>query len=242
MFSPIESSKKFIEEAFPHCSAAFLAGSSIRGEANEYSDLDMVIIDDSISVPYRKIFSAYPYPIEVFVFSRLTYQDFFLENYKKAIPTLHRLCSRAVIIKDQGQAVKIQNEASNLLQKGPQPWLLDDMNLARFEITDNLRDLMGSDDYVENIMTMTKLAERIPHFILRVNEMWVGEGKWLLRELKAFDERFYDEWVEGIMAFYQKNDKRKVIRLVDKVLEPYGGRLFEGFSQSSVLKKKKNRG
>ncbi|MGB6406432.1 MAG: nucleotidyltransferase, partial [Planococcus donghaensis] len=29
---------------------------------------------------------------------------------------------------------------------------------------------------------------------------------------------------------YKTSEKLKVVQLVDRVLEPYGGRLFEGFS------------
>ena len=50
---PIEAASKFIEDHFPKCNAALLAGSVIRGEATETSDLDIIVFDekDCIAVP-----------------------------------------------------------------------------------------------------------------------------------------------------------------------------------------------
>jgi predicted nucleotidyltransferase len=40
----LEAVKIFLDQRFPECSAAFLAGSVIRGEGTSTSDLDIVII------------------------------------------------------------------------------------------------------------------------------------------------------------------------------------------------------
>ncbi|MFD1737459.1 hypothetical protein ACFSCX_12930 [Bacillus salitolerans] len=66
--------------------------------------------------------------------------------------------------------------------------------------------------------------------MLRTNRKWVGSSKWLIRSLREFDATFSMDFVEAFDTFYQKNDKAKIIDLVDLILRPYGGRLFDGFS------------
>ncbi len=51
---PLEAAKTFIAMHFPTCKAALLAGSASREEHKENSDLDLVIIDDSLSSAYRE--------------------------------------------------------------------------------------------------------------------------------------------------------------------------------------------
>jgi len=41
----VEAALQFITKHFPHCDGALLAGSVIRGEATETSDLDIVVFD-----------------------------------------------------------------------------------------------------------------------------------------------------------------------------------------------------
>jgi predicted nucleotidyltransferase len=232
---PIEIGKKCVEKYFPNCLAAVLAGSAVRGRINEQSDLDIVIIDESAHQAYKTIYSTDVWPVEAFVFNTKQIHGFFLENYNKAMPTLHRILSDGVIIHDKGIGKSLCKEAKVLLNKGPQPWSLDEMNKARFDITDYLKDLIGSESTSENLYVMNRLVELIPYFILRVNDHWIGDGKWMLRELRDFDPKFCAGWLTALEAFYKQNEKREVIEMIDIGLSPYGGRLYEGFTQVSTL-------
>ena len=50
--NPYEAAQKFIEKYFSNCNGALLAGSVVRGEATERSDLDIVIFDDTVPSSY----------------------------------------------------------------------------------------------------------------------------------------------------------------------------------------------
>lgn len=63
----LEAAHAFVAHRFPNCSAAFLAGSVVRGEATSTSDLDIVIVGDDIRAPYRESFHELSWPIETFV-------------------------------------------------------------------------------------------------------------------------------------------------------------------------------
>ncbi|HER2162506.1 TPA: nucleotidyltransferase domain-containing protein [Streptococcus pyogenes] len=58
---------------FPNCQGALLAGSVVRGEATETSDLDIVVFDKNLSSPYRESLIAFSWAIEVFVNNLTSY-------------------------------------------------------------------------------------------------------------------------------------------------------------------------
>lgn len=72
----MEAAKSIITSHFPNCDVALLGGSVARGEATKTSDLDIVIIDPSLSSCYRESFYSNGWPVEVFVHNFETYKTF----------------------------------------------------------------------------------------------------------------------------------------------------------------------
>jgi uncharacterized protein (DUF486 family) len=102
--------------------------------------------------------------------------------------------------------------------------------MKRYFITDALDDFIGSTNKDEDIYIANHLAEAVHEFILRTKGQWIGASKWIVRALKQYDEKVAQEFIDAFNVFYQTGDKVKVIEFVERVLGPYGGRLFEGFS------------
>ena len=64
----VEAAEAIRQQMFPDAGALFLAGSIIRGEGNEHSDLDIVVVYEHLSAAaYRSSFSFARWPVEVFV-------------------------------------------------------------------------------------------------------------------------------------------------------------------------------
>ncbi|MCK6256881.1 nucleotidyltransferase domain-containing protein [Fictibacillus sp. KIGAM418] len=228
--SAIEAAKKFIDQFFPSGEVAFLAGSIVRGEGTESSDLDIVIFDALADQSFRKSYLEFGWPIEAFVHSFQSYKVFFKENRDRARPSLPQMCAEGIILKDNGQAASIKNESLALLKRGPSPWKSKEVDSARYEITNLLDDLEGSNNPSEDLFIVSKLAYMIHEFILRVNGCWIGEGKWMVRALKEFDEEFALRFVQVFDEYYKAREKKQVIGFAGDVLDPYGGRLFEGYA------------
>lgn len=226
----VEAARKFVSEYFPLGEVAFLAGSIVRGEGTESSDLDIVIFDSSISNSYRKSYVEYGWPIEAFVHNFTTYKSFFRENRDRARPSLPQMCAEGIILKDNGQAATIKNESLTLLKRGPSPWKTREVDSARYEITNLLDDLEGSANPSEDLFIASKLAYEIHEFVLRANGYWIGEGKWVVRALNEYNEEFSEKFVNAFDEYYKARDKQRVIQFADDVLEPYGGRLFAGYA------------
>jgi predicted nucleotidyltransferase len=186
--SPLETAREFVERRYPTCRAAFLAGSVVRGQATDTSDLDIVVIDDGAKGSYRESFLENGWMIESFIHTSKTYRNFFESDRKRGRPSLPRMCREGIILKDDGIAERIRHEAKALLENGPDPWTEEDIRLHRYFITDLLMDFEGSNCEMEDLFIAGAQANRLHDFLLRSNGRWIGEGKWIARALKEYDE------------------------------------------------------
>jgi len=233
--SPREAARKFADDCFPRASVVILAGSVVQGGATASSDLDIVVIDDSQPAPFRRTYRAYGWTIEAFVLTRATYPEFFAESYNSAVPTLQRMCAEGEVIRDDGLSEQIVREAKRDLEGGPMPWSQQEIDMARYAITEYIDDLAGSGKREEDLCTAAKLVHAVPEFVLRTNGRWIGDGKWMIRCLRSLDEALCDRWVAALETFYATGSKKELIDEVDRILRPFGGRLSEGFALYNSL-------
>jgi predicted nucleotidyltransferase len=227
---PIEAAKKFVKQYFPSCQGAVLAGSVVRGEATETSDLDIVVFDNSVTSSYRESLIEFGWAIEVFVHNLTSYKQFFEMDKKSAKPSMPRMVVEGILLKDEGILESIKEEAKAILVNGPKKWTEDNIKLKRYFITDVLDDFIGCTNRAEQLFIANTLADLLQEFVLRTNGQWVGTSKWVIRALKQYDAKFTEAFVEAFDTFYKTGKKEKIIEISEKVLESYGGRLFDGFS------------
>ncbi|MED0963614.1 nucleotidyltransferase [Bacillus cereus] len=228
---PIEAARSIITSQFPNCDVALLGGSVARGEATKTSDLDVVIFDQNLSSCYRESFYSNGWPVEVFVHNFETYKTFFKSDCDRGRPSLPQLVSEAFILKGKEEIVtELKREANELLNKGPEKWTEETMKQKRYFITDALDDFIGATKREEELFIANLLADLVHEYVLRVNGQWLGNSKWFIRVLKRYDEVYAEKFVAIFDHFYKTGDKKELIAFIEKTLEEYGGRMFEGFS------------
>lgn len=228
--NPLGAAKLFIEDRFPACDAALLAGSVTRGEATSTSDLDIVVFDHLVPSAYRESLTAYGWPIEVFVHNLQSYKYFFDSDVKRARPSLPRMVAEGIPVKKNTLLPTIQAEAARTIEYGPVEWTTKEVDMKRYFITDILDDFIGSENRAEELFIANALAESLHEFVLRTNKRWIGKSKWMIRELNNFDPFFTNRFVDAFDNYYRTGEKSLIIDLADSVLEPFGGKFFEGFS------------
>src|SRR5437899_8802367 len=90
--APLDAAAAFINRRFPECLAAFLAGSSSRGEATASSDLDVVIVIPQEG-PFRwATLCEMGWPVEAWVLAPETYSAAFAGDAKRRWPLLPEMC------------------------------------------------------------------------------------------------------------------------------------------------------
>ncbi|MED1511188.1 nucleotidyltransferase domain-containing protein [Bacillus proteolyticus] len=228
---PIEAARSIIASQFSNCDVALLGGSAARGEATKTSDLDIVIFDQSLSSCYRESFYSNGWPVEVFVHNFETYKTFFKMDCDRGRPSLPQLVSEGIALKGEKEIVeKLKREANDLLNKGPAKWTEETMKQKRYFITGALDDFIGATKREEELFIANLLADLVHEYVLRVNGQWLGNSKWFIRVLKRYDEVYAEKFVMVFDHFYKTGEKKELIAFIEKTLEEYGGRMFEGFS------------
>lgn len=235
--TPIEAAHQFITKYFPNCQGALLAGSVIRGEATETSDLDIVIFDSNLASSYRESLMDFGWAIEVFAHNLTSYKQYFEQDMKRARPSLPRMVSEGIVLKDVGIIDAIKKEANIVLEMGPEEWTIETINTKRYFITDALDDFIGCSNRAEELFIANTLAELVSEFVLRTNRKWIGASKWVVRALRQHDEEFASQFVEAFDSYYKTGEKQQVIHMVEEVLRPFGGRLFQGFSLGKSVRR-----
>lgn len=226
----LNTAHRLIEERYPDCLTAILGGSIIRGEGNQHSDLDIFVIDAKIQGAYRESLMYQGFPVEVFIHTLQSYKEFFKSDCERAIPSLPQIVTEGKPIVEHEITKGIVQEAKNALKMGPPSWSEEKRRIEQYGLTDLLDDFEGSTRPDEDLFIAGRLAEKTHEFYLRVNNQWIGSSKWVLRALKRYDPEFAERFVDAFKFFYKTGDKSAIINLVDEVLNPFGGRLFDGYS------------
>ncbi|WP_332633918.1 nucleotidyltransferase domain-containing protein [Halalkalibacter flavus] len=226
-----KAARNFLQQTFPQCDVAFLAGSAAREELTERSDLDIVILDEMQSLSFRQCFICFEWKIEAFVYNRTSLSFAFEMSRLEGIPSIPRMCAEGIILKDDGSAVEIQDVAKEYIRNGPSKWTEEKQQPMRFMITDLLDDLNSYTNDKEKMFVAYKLFDIVAEFVLRANGHWIGYGKWMYRSLLRFDKHFCERYVEVFHIFLKTGNSEPLSTLIDKVLERHGGRLFEGYKE-----------
>ncbi|CAG7627665.1 hypothetical protein PAESOLCIP111_02940 [Paenibacillus solanacearum] len=227
----MEAAAQFIAAYFPECEAAIVAGSVVRGDATDHSDLDLVIFDESGHGPYRKTYAAYGWTIEAFILTRSSYRYFFDQAVDIAIPSLQRMCAEGIVVHGASAIHDIVEEARQEMQAGPPAWTAQERDKARYEIGESLDDWEGSASRAESLFIVRKLSAQLAEFMLRCGGQWIGDGKWLWRCLQRYDAKGSAELAAALEAYYRNDAKQPLLSFAHRLLEPYGGRLTEGYSE-----------
>ncbi|WP_353894055.1 nucleotidyltransferase domain-containing protein [Proteinivorax hydrogeniformans] len=224
------AARKFVQESYPDCQLAILAGSVVRGEGNENSDLDIVIINKTEPSPYRKSLIYDKWPIEVFVYDDKSFDTFCDIGVQKARPFLMSMIVEGIPIVDTKKNVNVlKREFEDVIKKGPKPLSDDEIKEYRLKITEMVEDLKGSSDHFESTFIVNRLSFLLSEFVMRLNRHWIGEGKWMHRELIEFDSKYAERFNRAFASFYSNKDKDRLIEFVEENLASVGGFLFSGY-------------
>lgn len=232
--SGLEAAQRFVTMRFPQSEAAILAGSVVQGGATPGSDLDLVLFDESQAGPFRKTYRAFGWIIEAFVVNKDTYRYFFDQAVESAIPSLLRMCSEGIVLRGHEHVAAIIEEARRDLAAGPPAWTVQELDRARYEIGETLTDLECSASRAEGLFITAKLAGMLAEFALRTGGFWIGDGKWLQRSLKQSDPALAEELYEALEAYYRLDRTEPLSAFVQKLLEPFGGLLVEGYAEGDL--------
>jgi hypothetical protein len=227
---PRLAAERLWRERYPEAQLLFCGGSVVRGEGLPSSDLDVVVLFERVERAFRDSFYFAGWPIEVFVHDHETLAYFFDHDEKRGRPVLAQIVA-------EGLAVPGLDESSDRLQAWARERVKADRGVpppdaferARYAVTDLLDDFRDERPRVEQVSVACALYPEICQFVLAGRGAWDGDGKTLPRKLRALDPELASLLEHGFERFFREGDRSDAIAAVERALEPFGGKLFEGY-------------
>ena len=110
----------------------------------------------------------------------------------------------------------------------PERWDADELRLRRYRLTDWLDDIRHPRAPEELVATGAYLYQDAADFFFRARGLWSAHSKTIPRRLRKTDEAFAEKFCRAFDALFAEKETAPVIALVEEMLAPFGGLLFEG--------------
>lgn len=220
------------ENKYSNANAVFWAGSVATGSGyTNRSDLDIVVVFEKIENAYREAFSYEGWKIDAFIHDIETLRYFFEEiDGKSGIPALPQMVLTGILITSPSPlSEEIKTLASKIIEAGPPIWSNEQLDRSRFFITDLLDDIVCPRNRATQIASAARLYELLAEFYFRAQNKWRASGKTILQYLKKHDYDFASQYRDAFEDVFKYGHTQKLNELILKILEPYGGLLWEGY-------------
>jgi predicted nucleotidyltransferase len=228
--SPEEAARAIFEERYAGARVSFLGGSVLRGEATPASDLDIVVVYESLPNSYRESFVYGGWPVEAFVHDVGTLEDLFERDRLRGLPSLMNMVWEGVEVPEPSEFSEAwKRRARELLDAGPPPWDEGELALKRYRLTDWVDDMRFPRSGEELVATGAWLYQDAAEFYFRARGMWSAHSKTIPRRLRATDAAFAEKFLRAFEALFADKSPGPAVALVEELLEPFGGLLFDGF-------------
>lgn len=233
--NPREVAQALWAERFSDAKVVFLAGSVIRGEGTEHSDLDIVVVYDFVSAAWRESFFYQGWPIEILAHDPDTLRYFFYEmDAKSGVPSLPNMVLEGIEVPAASEfSANLKKLAREVFDAGPPVLSEADIQRHRYTITDLCDDLRSPRSKAEALATGTRLYESLADFYFRSQQRWSAKGKTIPRKLAEFDSIFAGRFVSAFDGLFAHGDTAAILTLSQEIVGPFGGFLFEGYKSEA---------
>jgi len=234
--SPYEVAKELLTGRFRGAELVFVAGSFLRGEETAFSDIDLVVVYPRLERAYRESFLFNSWPVEAFVHDRETLSHFFNEvDAPSGIPSLPNMVVEGVALPEgHPWSGALKSQADRIIGRGPEKWSVQQLDNARYGITDLLEDLRAPRSRFEGQAVVAQLHEQLGDFWFRAQGRWSASGKQIPRRMAKLNPEFAQSWVDAFGRAFG-GEPGQIVTFAEEVLQPYGGVLFDGHRREAPV-------
>ncbi|HWS56315.1 MAG TPA: nucleotidyltransferase domain-containing protein [Pyrinomonadaceae bacterium] len=237
---PVEAAAGVWRERYAEARVVFLAGSVLRGEATPTSDLDLVVVYESLPRARREAFVHAGWPVEAFVNDPETVNHYFEENRRRGIPGILRMVLDGIEVPAASDfSARLKRRAARVYEAGPRRWDEGELRHMRFRLTDWVDDIRHPRSPEELVATGAYLYQDLADFFLRSRGLWSAHSKTIPRRLREVDAAFAEDFRCAFESLFAEKRQGPAIALVEQTLRPFGGLLFDGWSRDAPLEDRK---
>ena len=233
--SPVEAASEIFSARYAGARVLFLAGSVMRGEATPASDLDIVVVYERLPGAYREAFTHAGWPVEAFVHDEESIRHFFERDRLRGLPALMRMVMEGTEVPGASDfSAGLKRLAEEIHEAGPARFGDDEMLLRRYRLTDWADDMRFPRSDEELLATGAALYQDAADFYFRARGLWSSHSKTIPRRLCETDADFAARFIAAFDALFTEKRPEPAISLVEELLEPFGGLLFDGFRKEAL--------
>ncbi|HEY9401812.1 MAG TPA: nucleotidyltransferase domain-containing protein [Pyrinomonadaceae bacterium] len=240
---PVEAALEIFHARHAGARLLFLAGSVMRGEGTPSSDLDLVVVYEHLPNAYRESFIHRGWPVETFVHDTETLGYFLEFDAESGFPSMANMVLEGREIPAPCElSQSLKRAAAELLAAGPPALCDEELRSRRYFLTDHVEDMRHPRGDAELVATGAQMYDMAADFYLRSRGHWSAKGKAIPRRLREVDAPFAARFREAFETLFVEKRSRKVVALVEDVLAPFGGFLFDGYKLDASGDKRKSSG
>jgi hypothetical protein len=232
MINPKKAVTHLCKKKYNSASAIFWAGSVAEGNSyTNHSDLDIVVVLDQVQNAYREAFLHEGWKVDAFIHDLETLRYFFEEvDRKSGIPALpHMVLNGILMTPSSSLSEEIKKMAVKIINAGPPSWNKEQLDRARFFITDVLDDVLSPRNRATQAASAARLYGLLAEFYFRAQNKWSATGKTILEFLKKQDYDLPSLYRDAFDEVFRYGHTGLLEELVLTILQPYGGLLWEGY-------------
>jgi len=222
--------ERFVSRYFPEASVVVLAGSTSRGARTSTSDIDLLILGETIFADDRTSLAAtYRFEDEVFEVFAYTEEGFAAwanRGFEQHRPVIVQMLLDGITVRGPAEHERYRQAWSPKYEAGP---TLDpaEATFRRYVITDLLDDYSDATDPIERHILAALLFDKTAELVLLTNSRWIGAGKYLPRRLAEFDS----DRAAALGAPLLAGSHSRFATQIGLELDRAGGRIQEGFQR-----------
>ncbi|PPK98588.1 nucleotidyltransferase-like protein [Kineococcus xinjiangensis] len=226
---PVLAARAVVDHRYPEAVAAVLAGSSARGEATPTSDLDIVVVLNGSGGSFRETLLHQGQVVEVFAYTGDEVRRWWDIDATAGRCTLAHMCAHGLLLHGEQTGQRMQHDARVFLAAGPPPVSGEELLLRRYRLTGAVDDLRDATDPGERQVIAAAVLLEAAELHLITQRQWRGQGKWLLRRLRAAAPALAERLLQAHHHVTSTGDAQPMVDAVEGVLLDSGGRLAEGY-------------
>jgi predicted nucleotidyltransferase len=208
-----------------------LSGSIIRGEGTATSDLDIVVVYESLPAAFRESYFFDGLRVEAFIHDLSTLKYFmYTVDYGDSRPVMATMIDEGIVVPQETDlSVMIQALAREHLQNGPAPASKRAIDGLRYSISNLLDDLVDSRNRYEQIATACTLYDELAKLYFASKRVWQGGAKSTVRAMHKHDPAFSNRFHDSFDLLFREGDAVLVVKIAEELLHSVGGYLFDGY-------------
>lgn len=224
--------KRFMDSYIRNNVGYMLTGSYATGQANETSDLDVVVICKYTRTIFIESFDFEGFKIQVIGLPLLDIDYIIYRDTKirKGV-YLHQLASGIILSDKRGILGTLKKKCSEIFCKGPQKLSETEIKNLRGKITTRIEDLRGDSDPDDLFYIAVELLQLLVEAIFNINQKWLFSGKSAGRILKKEFPGFHQQMKDSYREVAEGN-RAALLGLSCSLVNSIGGELH--FTSTSL--------